>query len=47
MLWALMSWDVLEGLLIERGWSGESYADHMALLFRATFTSGGMVPASR
>jgi AcrR family transcriptional regulator len=46
MLWALMSWDVLEGLLIERGWSRESYADHMALLFRATFTSSGMPPAS-
>jgi AcrR family transcriptional regulator len=45
MLWALMSWDVLEGLLIECGWSRESYANHMALLFRATFTSSGMPPA--
>lgn len=43
MLWALMSWDVLEGLLVERGWSRDKYADHMALLFRSTFTS----PASR
>lgn len=38
MLWALMSWDVLEGLLVERGWSREQYAERMALLFRATFT---------
>lgn len=37
MLWALMSWDVLEGLLVERGWSREQYAEHMAVLFRATF----------
>ena len=47
MLWALMSWDVLEGLLIERGWSPENYADRMALLFRATFTSRGMPPVRR
>ena len=38
MLWALMSWDVLEGLLVERGWSREQYAEHMAVLFKATFT---------
>ncbi|HEX6338273.1 MAG TPA: helix-turn-helix domain-containing protein [Jiangellaceae bacterium] len=38
MLWALMSWDVLEGLLVEREWSREQYAEHMALLFRAAFT---------
>jgi AcrR family transcriptional regulator len=38
MLWALMSWDVLEGLLVESGWSRDQYAEHMALLFRSTFT---------
>lgn len=37
MMWALMSWDVLEGLLVDKGWSRERYADHMALLFRSTF----------
>lgn len=39
MLWALMSWDVLEGLLVERNWSPDQYADHMALVFRSTFTN--------
>lgn len=37
MLWALMSWDVLEGLLVDKGWSRERYADRMALLLRSTF----------
>ena len=39
MLWALMSWDLLEGLLVERGWSPHRYAEHMGLLFRSTFVS--------
>ena len=47
MLWALMSWDVLEGLLVERGWSREQYAERMALLFRATFTARGRPPRNR
>lgn len=37
MLWALMSWDVLEGLTVERRWSAERYAEHMAVLLRSTF----------
>lgn len=37
MMWALMSWDVLEGLTIERDWSQERYGDAMALLLRSTF----------
>jgi AcrR family transcriptional regulator len=37
MLWALMSWDILEGLLVDRGWSRKRYADHMSLLLRSTF----------
>lgn len=37
MLWALMSFDVLEGLLVDRGWSQQRYATHLAALFRATF----------
>lgn len=37
MLWVLMSWDVLEGLVVERGWSAERYAEHMTVLLRSTF----------
>jgi len=37
MLWALMSFDVLEGLLVDRHWSPERYAEHLAVLFRSTF----------
>lgn len=37
MMWALMSWDLLEGLTIERDWSQERYAEAMALLLRSTF----------
>jgi AcrR family transcriptional regulator len=39
MLWALMSFDVLEGLLVHRGWTPERYAEHMAALLRAAFAS--------
>lgn len=37
ILWALMSFDVLEGLLVDRRWSPQRYAEHLALLFRNTF----------
>ncbi len=37
MLWALMSWDLLEGLLVDRGWSAKRYADRMARLLQSTF----------
>lgn len=37
MLWALMSWDVLEGLLVDRGWSRKRYAEAMAMVLRSTF----------
>jgi AcrR family transcriptional regulator len=37
MLWALMSFDVLEGLLVDRHWSPERYAEHLAVVFRNTF----------
>jgi AcrR family transcriptional regulator len=39
MIWSLMSWDVLEALMIERGWSQKKYADRMSLLLRATFVT--------
>jgi hypothetical protein len=37
MMWALMSWDLLERLFVDRGWSRQRYADHLAVLLRATF----------
>jgi AcrR family transcriptional regulator len=39
LLWALMSFDVLEGLLTQRGWTPERYAERMARLLRATFVA--------
>ncbi|MDF2706504.1 MAG: TetR/AcrR family transcriptional regulator [Nonomuraea muscovyensis] len=39
MLWGLMSWDLLERLIVEKGWSPERYGDHLAGLFRATFVA--------
>lgn len=50
MLWALMSFDVLEGLLVDRHWSPERYAEHLAVVFRKTFvgdpaTSGEPQPS--
>lgn len=40
MLWALMSFDVIEGLVIDRRWSRRRLAGHLAQLFRATFVGG-------
>ncbi len=37
MLWTLMSWDVTERLVIDRGWSHQTYGDHFAAMLRATF----------
>ena len=37
MLWALMSYELLEELMIDRGWPADSYRTHLAALFRATF----------
>jgi AcrR family transcriptional regulator len=37
MLWALMSFDLLEELLVDRGWSPRRYRAHMAALLRSTF----------
>jgi AcrR family transcriptional regulator len=41
MLWALMSFDVIEGLLVDRGWSRDRYAERMSALFRSTFVADG------
>ncbi len=37
MLWALMSYELLEELVVDRGWTAGSYRSHLAVLFRATF----------
>jgi AcrR family transcriptional regulator len=47
MLWALMSFDVLEGLLVDRHWSPERYAEHLAVLFRSTFVRDRQPAANR
>lgn len=39
MLYALISSDMIEALLIDRRWSKERLAAHLALLFRSTFTT--------
>jgi AcrR family transcriptional regulator len=37
MLFALISTDMIEALLVDRHWSRQRLADHLALLFRSTF----------
>lgn len=37
MLLALMSFELLEVLMVDRGWSRRRYGRHLATLFRATF----------
>jgi AcrR family transcriptional regulator len=37
MLWALMSFELLEELLVDRGWSPARYRTHLAALLGATF----------
>ena len=39
MLWALISTEPLERLLVDRGWSPEAYAERFARLLRSTFVS--------
>jgi hypothetical protein len=39
MLWALMSFELLEELLVDRGWSPTRYRTHMAALLASTFLS--------
>jgi AcrR family transcriptional regulator len=39
MLWALMSFDVLEGLLRARGWSPLEYTERLGTLLRSTFAA--------
>jgi AcrR family transcriptional regulator len=37
MLFALISSDMIEALIVDRRWSREKLAEHLALLFRSTF----------
>jgi AcrR family transcriptional regulator len=39
MLFALISSDMIEALIVDRHWSRERLAEHLALLFRSTFVS--------
>jgi AcrR family transcriptional regulator len=40
MLWALMSYELLEDLLVDRGWSPRRYRTYLAALFQSTFLRG-------
>jgi len=40
MLWALMSFDLLEELVIDCGWSTRRYTEHLSALMQATFVTG-------
>lgn len=40
MLWALMSWDVTERLVVSRRWSTAQYAEYFATLLRSSFVDG-------
>jgi AcrR family transcriptional regulator len=39
MLFALISSDIIEALTVDRRWSRQRLADHLALLFRSTFVA--------
>jgi AcrR family transcriptional regulator len=39
MLWALISTDMIEGLLVDRHWSQEELGRHLGLLLRRAFTT--------
>lgn len=40
MLWALISTDMIEGLLVDRRWSRRALAGHLSVLLRSTFARG-------
>lgn len=47
MLWTLMSWDVTERLVLSRKWSERRYAQQLAALLTATFTTAGEARPAR
>lgn len=40
MLWALMSYDVVDRLVLDRGWSQRRLGEHLGTLLRRTFVQG-------
>ncbi|MFG3494219.1 TetR/AcrR family transcriptional regulator [Streptomyces sp. NPDC047928] len=40
-LWGLMSFELLERLIVDRGWTQAQYTEHLALLFHRTFVAPG------
>lgn len=40
MLWALMSWDMVERLVVDKRWSSKRFGEHLATLLRAAFVAG-------
>jgi hypothetical protein len=40
MLWALISTDMIERLVVEREWAPDRFAEHFGALLRATFARG-------
>jgi AcrR family transcriptional regulator len=42
MLFALISSDMIEALIVDRRWSRQRLTQHLALLFRSTFVKGAM-----
>lgn len=47
MLWALISTDMIEGLIIDRRWSRRRLAVHLAVVLRATFARDPAEPGPR
>ena len=45
MLFALISTDMIEALLLERQWSTKRLTTHLAMMFRSTFASTNPTPA--
>jgi hypothetical protein len=47
MLFALISSDMIEALIVDRRWTLQRLAKHLALLFRSTFVAGAqaLVPS--
>jgi AcrR family transcriptional regulator len=43
MLFALISSDMIEALIVDRRWSRQRLAKHLALLFRSTFVAGQVI----
>lgn len=40
VLWAWVSWQVWEQLVIDRGWSKELYVSYLRMVLRRTFAGG-------